>query len=293
MTVGIVSALGRETAIGRGPEDGRFYPNLIQTDASINPGNSGGPLLDIYGNVIGVNVAIGSPTGTNVGIGFAIPASSARYIMDELITKGSVTRGFLGFAPQSLTTADKTRYGVEAGALVMMVEDNSPAAKAGLMVEDVVTSYNGQLVKDAAELRDMVSRTAPGQTAKMIVRRDGNDVTLDATIQEAPGAKVVEAPTAPSQGKLGIQIAELTPEAARQLGVKEDVKGVVVASIAPGSPAAEAGLRPGDVITRIDRKAVTATADVPSAITDLKPGDEVSIVVHRGDARILLRPTLR
>jgi serine protease Do len=294
MTVGVVSALGRETAIAESREEGRFYPNLIQTDASINPGNSGGPLLDINGTVIGVNVAISSPTGTSVGIGFAIPASTARYIMDELITKGAVTRGFLGFAPESITGVEKSRYGVDHGALVTMVQDNSPAATAGLQVEDVVTSFNGQDVQDSAQLRDLVSRTAPGQTVKIVVRRDGKDMTLNATVQPAPSQKTAAAATPqPGQGKLGVQIAQLTPEIAKELGLKPDAKGVVVATVSPGSPAAEAGLRPGDVLVRINGKTVDASSDVTGALSSLKPGDEASLVVRRGDARVLLRATLR
>jgi serine protease Do len=293
MTVGVVSALGRETAIGDS-NDQRFYPNLIQTDASINPGNSGGALVDIYGRVIGVNVAIGSPNGGNVGIGFAIPANSAGYIMDQLISKGSVVRGYLGFAPENLGAGDSTRYGVNHGALVAMVEENSPAAKAGLQVEDIVTSFNGQSIDKAADLRDAVSRVAPDHSVSLTVRRGGKDVNLTATVGTAPGAKIAEAaPAAPAQGKLGIQVGQLTPEIAKQFGIDENTKGVVVASVAPGSPASEAGLKAGDILVRVNNQAVNAPGDVASSIKSLNSGDVAPIVVKRGSSRVLVRAQLR
>jgi serine protease Do len=294
MTVGVVSALGRETAIGD-RNDERFYPNLIQTDASINPGNSGGALVDIYGRVIGVNVAIGSPNGGNVGIGFAIPANSAGYIMDQLISKGSVVRGYLGFAPENLGAGDSTRYGVNHGALVAMVEENSPAAKAGLQVEDVVTSFNSQPIDKAADLRDAVSRVAPGRSVPLTVRRGGKDVNLNGTVESAPGAKIAAeaAPAAPAQGKLGIQVGALTPEIAKQFGIDENTKGVVVASVAPGSPASEAGLKAGDILVRVNNQAINAPGDVASSIKSLNSSDVAPIVVKRGNSRVLVRAQLR
>jgi serine protease Do len=298
MTVGVVSALGREKTIGGGPgDDRRFYSNLIQTDASINPGNSGGPLVDIYGNVVGVNVAIGSPTGSNVGIGFAIPASTAKYVMDQLITSGKVVRGYLGFAPETLSVADRTRYGVKEGALVAMVEEGSPAAKAGLQVEDVVISFNGQAVRDAASLRDMVARTAPGLNSTITVVRGGKQVYLTADIGTPPGEKSASAAPTPadvaSKGKLGISVADLTPEIAKQLSLDESAKGVVVAEVAPGSPAMEAGIRPGDVVLRVNGRNVGASSEVPDVVKSLKAGEDASIVVRRGGARVLLKATLR
>jgi serine protease Do len=290
MTVGVVSALGRESAIGgRGRDEARFYPNLIQTDASINPGNSGGPLLDINGHVMGVNVAIGSPTGGNVGIGFAIPANTASYVMEELITKGTVTRGYLGFAPANLSPADQNRYGAKEGALVAMVEEASPAAKAGLQVEDVVTAVNGQPIRNSLDLRDAIARTPPGQSIEMRVVRGGKEQTLKATVGEIPGAKTAEAPAAPAQGRMGVQVADLTPELAKQLGVPETTKGAVVAGVQPGSPAFEAGLRQGDVILRINGKDVTASSDVANMVKAIPAGGDVSIIVMRDKSRVLLR----
>jgi serine protease Do len=291
MTVGIVSALGRESAIGgRGQDEARFYPNLIQTDASINPGNSGGPLLDINGHVMGVNVAIGSPTGGNVGIGFAIPANTASYVMEQLITKGAVTRGYLGFAPANLSPADQTRYGVKDGALVAMVEEGSPAAKAGLQVEDVVTAVNGKPIRNSLDLRDAIARATPGQPIQLTVFRSGKEQTLNATVGEIPGAnKTAEAPAAPTQGRLGVQVADLTPEIAKQLNMPEGTKGVVVGGVQPGSPAFEAGLRQGDVLLRINGKDVKAASDVSDMVKAIPAGGDASMVVMRGKSRMLLR----
>ena len=295
MTVGIVSALGREQAIGRGSPEERFYPNLLQTDASINPGNSGGPLVDVYGNVVGVNVAIGSPTGASVGIGFAIPAESASYVMEQLITKGSVTRGFLGFAPERLSPADQQRYSVKEGVLVISVTEGSPAAKAGLQVEDVITKINGQPVTDEAELRNTIARTAPGQQVTLTVIRGGKEETLKATVGAIPDEQAAKPPAQIPQepGKLGIQVGDLTPEMARQLNIDPSQKGVVVAAVQPGGPAHEAGIQPGDVILRIGSTDVTTSPQVRDATTALKSGDSVPIIVRRGNSRTLLRATIR
>jgi serine protease Do len=297
MTAGIVSALGRETEIGA-REEARFYPNLIQTDASINPGNSGGPLLDIYGNVVGVNVAIASPTGTSVGIGFAIPANSAKFVMEQLITTGRVTRGFLGFAPESMNVVEKQRYGVQNGVLVMSVEEGTPAAKAGLQVEDVVTQVDGQPVDNEAALRELIARTAPGTKMTLTVRRDGKDLTLNSTVAEAPGAQVAAAPAAPAaaprqQGKLGVGVADITPEIARQLNMDANAKGAVVGEVTPGSPAQEAGIRPGDILLRVNGKQINQSSDVAGAVQSLKPGDEASLVIRRDKSNILARVNIR
>ncbi|HLK61383.1 MAG TPA: trypsin-like peptidase domain-containing protein [Chthonomonadaceae bacterium] len=186
MTVGVVSSLHREQVIGGNGPDGRLYPSLLQTDASINPGNSGGPLVDLYGRVVGINVAIESPSGGNVGIGFAIPANTARYIMNDLITTGKVVRGYLGMAPVTPSYAQKQKYGVQSGALVARVETGSPAASGGLQVEDMIVRYNGKSVTDDAMLREMVARTAPGETAILVVKRNGEEKTLHVAIGSTP-----------------------------------------------------------------------------------------------------------
>jgi serine protease Do len=296
MTVGVVSALHREQEIGSG-SDGRLYPSLIQTDASINPGNSGGPLVDIYGRVIGINVAIESPSGGNVGIGFAIPSNTARYIMDQLMTKGSVTRGFLGLAPQTLNYDAQQRYGVHQGALVASVQDGTPAAKAGFQVEDVIVKFDGQPVADDAALRDMVARTQPGTTVPVVVRRDSHDVTLNVTVGSAPDQQVAQnnTPGEPSaQSKLGVSVANATdPQVRKQFSLKDSItNGAVVANVVPGSPASEAGIQPGDVIVRLNDKPITNADQLASAAHSLKDGDSVPAVIRRGNQTVLVQINL-
>ena len=300
MTVGIVSALGRETAIGGRGDAARFYPNLLQTDASINPGNSGGPLVDVYGQVVGVNVAIGSPTGASVGIGFAIPADSAKYVMEQLITKGSVTRGFLGFAPERLSPSEQQRYGVNEGVLVVSVTEDSPAARAGLQVEDVITKIDNTDITNEAQLRDLIARTPPGQKLTLTVVRGGEVKTLTATVENMPdrpdaATPRVPSPTAPQEerGKLGIQIGDLNADMARQLNLDPSAKGAVVLAVQPGSAAQEAGVMPGDVVLRVGERDTTTAAQVMEAVTPLKPGDSVPVVVRRDGSRILLRARIR
>jgi len=289
MTVGIVSALGRESTIGEDQDDTRYYPDLIQTDASINPGNSGGPLLDIYGNVVGVNAAIGSPTGGNVGIGFAIPATTAKFVMDQLITKGKVTRGYLGLVPNNLQPADQQRYGVKEGALVTGVSEGSPAAKAGIQVEDVITQFNGQPIHDEVELRDAVARATPNQPATLTIMRNGRQQTITVNVGEVPTDKAVASAAPQQQGRTGMQVADITPDVAKQVGIDANTKGVVVAAVQPASPASDAGIHPGDVLLRIAGKDVTSASQAADIIKGLKSGDTVSIITLRDKTRILNR----
>jgi serine protease Do len=286
MTVGVVSSLHREEAIGQG-NDGRFYSSLIQTDASINPGNSGGPLVDIYGRIVGVNVAIESPSGTNAGIGFAIPANTAKYIVDQLINRGSVTRGFLGLVPTTPTYAEKQQYGVKEGALVSAVDDNTPAQQAGFQVGDVIVRYNGKPVTDDAQLRDMVARSQPGTRVDVVVKRDGGERSLTPTIGTVPAEKVAAAGQSGDQeaprGKLGVQVANVSDPAVRQqFGLKDSAKtGALIVNVMPGSPAQEAGLQPGDIVTRINGKSIADAAQLTDVAKGLKSGSTASVVVRR------------
>lgn len=297
MTHGVISSLHRQEAIGSGSEE-RFYSSLLQTDASINPGNSGGPLVDVYGRVIGINVAIESPSGTSAGIGFAIPSNTARYIADSLIAKGSVTRGYLGLSPATLTYDYQQRYGVKEGALVTSVMDGTPAAQAGLQVEDVIVRFNGKEVKDDAGLRDLISRTAPNTRVPVEVRRGGSTRTLDVTVGTNPDNAVAKAEDPQpepqqqaSRGKLGVQIldADKVDDATRQqLNLKADVKsGAVIVNVQQGGPAAEAGIRPGDVITRLNGKSVATSEQLKEIASNLPAGKSTTAVIRRGTQTVL------
>ena len=283
MTVGIVSSLHRQEIIG-----GRNYSSLIQTDASINPGNSGGPLVDIYGRVIGINVAIESPSGTSAGIGFTIPSNTAKYISDQLINKGSVTRGYLGLVPAEPTYSEKKSAGVDRGAIVKRVEDGTPAENAGVQVGDVILKFNDKLVEDDANLRDLISRTAPKQQVEIVVKRDGKEERLRVIVGEAPDAQrlVVSAsrvPKTPTKVKLGVAVAGVNdPKVKEMFDFQGKVKeGVVIASILPSSPAAEAGLQPGDVITKLGSETIRDAAQFGEIAAGLKNGSTVTAKVRR------------
>lgn len=302
MTVGIISARQRQKEIVEDGQ-GRFYPSLLQTDASINPGNSGGALVDINGRVVGINVAINTTTGGSVGIGFAIPSNTAKNIMEQLITKGKVTRGFLGVKPASLTPDRRSTYGVpQGGALIEQVTEGTPADKAGFQVEDVVVRYNGKPVTGEVAFRDMVAGTAPGTKVDVVVRRDGKEVTLTPTIGNLPEEFAGGAPAKPAENappavkvnaKLGISVEPVNKDLAAQYKLGADVKGVVVTSVEPGSAAAEAGIQPGMVILRANGRRINATSDLTAAIANAKSGDDVRLIVQLGKTTALLPVTLQ
>ncbi len=283
VTTGVVSAVGRREEIGD-MRQGRFYPNLIQTDASINPGNSGGPLLNIRGEVVGINTAIESPSGAFAGIGFAVPINTARFVMDQLIEKGRVVRGYMGITPENVTPDDADRLGVKDGALVASVEDGAPAARAGIRVEDVIVSIDGKPIKGELDLRDQVARIAPGKTVDVVLIRDKKRETVKVTLGEAPEVGAASGtPSATEDGlvKLGLQAETLTEEMADQLGLPKSTRGAAVTSVAPGSPADEAGLSRGDVVTRVNARTITQADDLRRAAAGLRSGDRAVFIVRR------------
>ncbi|MHB1460295.1 MAG: trypsin-like peptidase domain-containing protein [Armatimonadota bacterium] len=288
ITVGVVSAIGRQEEIGGG-NDERFYTNLIQTDATINPGNSGGPLLNIRGEVIGVNTAIESPTGSFAGIGFAVPVDTAHFVMEQLMGSGKVVRGFLGIVPEAVTAEDEKRLGTKQGALVASINDGTPAAEAGIRVEDVIVKIGDQEVRNDLDLRDIISRTKPNTTVTMNILRQSKPMTVKVKIGEAPSVpgegNVGDQTNTESAQKLGISVENITPKALNELGLPRDTKGVIVNGIAPGSPAQEVGIVPGDVVQVIDGDAISSVNEFKAKLNTYKSGDRPVFILRRAKSQ--------
>ncbi len=277
VTAGIVSAKGR--FIGQGS-----YDQFIQTDVAINPGNSGGPLINLRGEVVGINTAIFSRSGGNIGIGFAIPINLAKELLPQLEEKGKVTRGWLGVLIQKVTRdiADTLELDKARGALVADVMDDGPAKEAGVQVGDVIVEFDGHAVDESNELPFLVARTPVGKTVEVIVIRGNERKTLSVTIEELSD-ETAETSTA-TEDTLGMTVQPLTPEIAESLGLEEDTKGVVVSGVEPGSSAEDAGLRRGDIILEVNRKAVSDLSTYRKAIGEVKEGKTVLLLVRRGEA---------
>jgi Do/DeqQ family serine protease len=272
MTVGVVSATGRSNV---GIE---FYENFIQTDASINPGNSGGPLLNVYGEVIGINTAI---VAAGQGIGFAIPVNMAKPVFTQLITKGSVSRGWMGVSIQPVTEELAQSFGLNnaRGALVNGVAKGGPAEKAGIRQGDILVAFNGTEVKDSSHLQRIVAESPIGKASKVTIVRDGKQLELTISLTNAEAASQLQResiggkPQGPSADQLGIVVGEAEGE------------GLLVIDIARGSAAADAGIKRGDIIISINRKRVGSVADYQNIISQSK-GGRITILVRRGDSSI-------
>ncbi|MGQ9454556.1 MAG: Do family serine endopeptidase [Armatimonadota bacterium] len=278
VTAGVISAIRHISSA----DDPLPRAEVIQTDASINPGNSGGPLVDLDGRIIGINFAIYTTSGGSVGVGFAIPSNTAKNVMTQLIEKGKVVRGYLGVIPRDLTPVLKEKLGVEQGALVESVDKDTPAERAGIKVMDVIISVDGKPIRNSADLRRVVQSIAPGTNVKVVVVRNKMKKTLSVTIGELP-AENGGTGSGDTIGKIGLSVQPLTPEIARQLGIDESVKGVLVRRVEPGSAADRAGIRRNDVIVEIDGDPITSVASFDKAMSKLKSGDVALIVVQRGD----------
>ena len=285
VTAGIVSAKNRVIGAGR-------FDDFMQIDAPINHGNSGGPTFNLEGKVIGVNTAIQSPTGGNVGIGFAIPADLASEIVADLQDDGEVERGWLGVHIQGVDEDLAAGLNLDApkGALVAQVAPGSPAADAGLEQGDVVLSYNGQAIDEVRDLTKMVADTDPGTDAEVVVWRDGQEMALNVAIGEMMADEQVAAASpeeaADNATKLGVALAQLTPEAKRSMELGDDVEGAVVTDVQPGSPAAEKGLQRGDVIVEADHKKVTEPKTVSDAVREAaERGDETILLLVKRDGQ--------
>lgn len=282
VTVGVISATGRSNM---GIET---YEDFIQTDASINPGNSGGPLLNIYGEVIGINTAI---VATGQGIGFAIPVNMAKQVVTQLINKGNVSRSWLGVSIQSVTEEMASSFGLPntSGALVNDVAPGGPAAKAGILQGDVITSFDGNPVKDVRQLQRIVAETPIGKKAPVELYRNGKRISVLVTTTPAESAPAQQQrPAEREAGALGLSVQELGPEMRAQ-----GLSGVMVSDLEPGGIAEESGVQRGDVIVSVNQKKVSNLAEYQRAMKDATRKGAVALLVRRGSASIYFALKLR
>jgi serine protease Do len=282
VTAGIVSAKGR--VIGSGP-----YDNFIQTDASINPGNSGGPLINMRGEVIGINTAI---IASGQGIGFAIPINMAKEIVPQLQEKGHVTRGWLGVSIQEVTPELARSFDLKEkkGALVAQVVSGSPAEKAGIEQGDVIVEFDSKEVVDSKDLPRIVASTSVGKAVTIKLSRNGK--VLERQVRVGEMEEKVEVAKVPSHKSLGITVQNLTPEIAKGLGLEKDT-GVVVTRVEPGSAAGNAGIQTGDVIREVNRKPVKDVEDFVQKIEKTKIQDSVLLLLQRGQNNLFAAITTK
>ena len=276
ITTGIISAKSR--ILGAGP-----YDDFLQTDAAINPGNSGGPLFNMTGQVIGINTAI---IAQGQGLGFAIPVNMAKDLLPQLKT-GKVVRGWLGVMIQDITPQLAESFGLKSakGVLVSDVVKGSPAEKSGLKQGDVIMRFDAKEIENAHKLSQVVAATAPDTRVKVDIRRNGNAKTVSLTIGTMPSEE--QTAVAPKEEiSWGMAVQELTPQLAQQLGLEPGVTGVVITDIKEGSPAAEAGLQPGDLISEVNRTAIKNLNDYQQALKKVKNGENLLLLVKRGSGAL-------
>ena len=283
VTAGIISAKARGIGITAREE-------FLQTDAAINPGNSGGPLVNLDGQVIGINTAISSTSGGYQGIGFAVPVNLARWVGDELMAHGTVQRAFLGVGIQSIDSTLSKQLGLDTvrGAVVTDVRAGSPAANAGLLSGDVILEFDGTSITKPADLQGRVERASLSDVHKVVVLRDGKKMSIDVQVEAMPTTVSAVEPakaekSTPSEfNGLGLQLSDLTPDVASQLGMS-DVNGVVITGVKSGSPAANAGLEDGMVIRKVGKTSVKSVAEFGDAVKEFKPEDGVLMLVQAGE----------
>jgi S1-C subfamily serine protease len=286
--MGIVSAKGRATGLGSGTS----YEDFLQTDAPINQGNSGGALVNTAGELVGINSQILSPSGGNIGIGFAVPSNMAKNVMDQLVVNGRVHRGLLGVTVQGMTGDLAAGLGLDKaeGALVSNVTPNGAAAKAGIKQGDVILSYQGRPVVDTNAFRNEIAATKPGSSVTLKVLRDGKTIEVKPTLEEMTAARDGNRSLdgeREGSGKYGMAVEPLTPELAARLNLDRNIRGVVITNVDPSSAAASAGLRQGDVIQQVNGKTVSDAEDVRDALNDVS-GKPSVLLIARGDTTIFV-----
>jgi serine protease Do len=280
VTRGIVSALNRPNPDAG---DARKPGEYIQTDAAINPGNSGGPLVNAHGEVVGINTFLVSPSGSFAGMGFAIPTQIVRPTAETLIRSGKITHGYMGIGISDVTPENSKFFHMDkaVGAVVTQVENDSPAAKAGVKVGDVIKELDGHEVNDAGELQVEVGQKGPGTAIHLGVMRDGKSMNVPITL-EAMGSRDNDHQDASAdhgKPRWGLGLGDVTPDARQQLQAPENVHGALIEQVQPGSPADNAGLQRGDVIMEVDRKPVQSAADVQKALSSVGKGQDALLLV--------------
>ena len=289
VTMGIVSATGRKGLGIQGPEG---YEDFIQTDAAINPGNSGGALVNARGELIGINTAIISGRGGgNQGVGFAIPIDMGRSVMEQILKSGKVTRGYMGVGIQEVTPDLAKAFGAPSveGALVGSVAPDGPGARAGLQKGDIITSLNDKPISDYRDLRLLISQLAPGTTVRLDLLRNGEKRELTVTLAEySESAEAGAQPGTRENTMEGLQVDALTPDIAQQLNLPANARGVVITAVAPGSPAATAGLQRGDVIQEVDRHAVNSVNQFQAAVRNAGDKPLLLLVNRRGNTQYIV-----
>ena len=288
VTQGIVSAKGRSNL------DLATYEDYIQTDAAINPGNSGGPLVNMNGELVGVNSAIVSQSGGFQGIGFAVPSNMAVHIMNSLIKTGKVVRGWLGVSIQEINPSIAKAMNLKSntGALIGDVVADGPAKKAGLEAGDIITAINGKTIKNTTELRNMIASTAPGTKVKVTVMRGDETKEFDVTLGELPENLSAGGAASSVEQALGFAVSNLTSDLAQKYGITEQVNGVVITNIDPHGTAYASGVREGDVVLSVNRVPTKDTKEFEAAVSNLKQGSTVLLRIYRQGSSFFVAFTL-
>jgi serine protease Do len=282
VTRGIVSALNRPNPY---TDDARKPGEFIQTDAAINPGNSGGPLVDARGEVVGINTFLISPSGSFAGMGFAIPTQIAKPVVDTLIKDGKIEHARMGVAINDVTPENASFFHVNnaSGALISQVDGDSPAAKAGIKVGDIITELNGKKMENSGELQAAISSHRPGDKVTVGIFRDGKDLSLPVTLEsinkKSEEASNTESGAPHGKARWGVGLQNLTPDLRDQLQLPPDVKGVVVTDVVPGSPADNAGIGRGDVILEVNRKPVQSVDQVKTELGNVPAGKDALVLI--------------